>query len=854
MRKVLLFFFPGLLLFLFLGIYLQNQQAQENIVLNTAANKPLRSFTANFQEPNFKDDNLQRENSNIKDIQVFGVQSGIAFTNEALFRTDDNGETWREINVSRQSEETIGGVFFADELLGYAVLIDAESLSMQLAKTQDGGIYWTKAAINLTAEDFAEADLSKIRINQDKKTNSLSVVINLTTSSNFERTVGYRTTDEGNSWERLSEWTDKRFPKERVENLKEYYKDFETAFPDKVKVVGEIPSENVIVNFGSNPHGGVTDIHSNWYLTQDGKCEGFKTACWQTTKIYLNTSKAADNTAVISVKEITPPPIKELAEREKSNAKLEARNSVFAQPPGGTTRISLNRGFDKCTAATVQQMQTWWDNSPFYDVNIYMSGRNRGCAQPQLTAAWVDSVTKQGWGLIPTIVGYQSPCSVSTNSAKHSSDPAVAEQQGRGEADIAVADANALGLTQGTVLYYDMERYDDLSGTGACSTPTKAFLKGWTDRLKELGYISGVYGSPFNANGDWINMPPASQPDIVWLARWNNVMSVWGVAPLPDTFWTNHQRIHQWLGPRNETWGGVTFNIDNNISDAPVAGVAIAKNERADFDGDGKTDISVFRPESATWYVTNSSTSSYSILSFGVSTDILAPGDFDGDGKTDFAVFRPADGTWHVYSRSIYRSFAFGLSGDIPVPADYDGDGRTDAAVFRPSNGTWYIWNSFDSRGTSFTTVQFGVAGDKPVPGDYDADGKADMAIFRPSSGEWWLNRSTAGVIAAQFGTATDRPVQADFSGDGKTDLAFWRPSTGEWFILRSEDASFYSVPFGVAGDVPAVGDFDGDNKADVAVFRPETGVWFISQSQSGVYITQFGMVTDRPIPTAYVP
>jgi Domain of unknown function (DUF1906) len=240
-------------------------------------------------------------------------------------------------------------------------------------------------------------------------------------------------------------------------------------------------------------------------------------------------------------------------------------------------------------------MQTWWNTSPFYDVNIYMSGRNRGCTQAQLTAAWVNSVTAQGWGLIPTIVGYQSPCSVCTSCVKHSSDAPTAEQQGRGEADIAIADANALGLTQGTVLYYDMERYDDLSGTGACSTPTKAFLKGWTDRLKELGYKSGVYGSPFNANGDWINIPQASQPDIVWLARWNNVMSVWGVAPLPDTYWTNHQRIHQWLGPRNETWGGVTFNIDNNISDAPVAGLAIAKNKRADFDGDGRSDISVWR-------------------------------------------------------------------------------------------------------------------------------------------------------------------------------------------------------------------------------------------------------------------
>jgi hypothetical protein len=707
----------------------------------------------------------------------------------------------------------------------------------------------------LNSSELAEAEFSEISFTNDIETMEIAEIrLKLSSSSNFERFVFYRTNDGGNSWERAREEMKMRETEENVKTLKESFKYFEEGAPEYVKLVGEIPSEGLIKNFGSNPHAGF-NVHSRWYLTQDGKCEGFKTGCLQTTKIYLDTSKIENEKVLLSVKEITPPQISELSKTEKENAKLEARNSVFAAPPNGTTRISLNRGFDKCTAATAAQMQTWWNNSPFYDVNIYLSGRNRGCSQAQLTAAWVNSVTAQGWGLIPTVVGYQSPCTASTTSAKFSTDPAVAETQGRGEADIAITDASNLGLTQGTVLYYDMERYDDLSGTGACSTPTKAFLKGWTDRLKELGYKSGVYGSPFNAQGDWINMPQASQPDVVWLARWNNVMSVWGVAPLPDTFWTNHQRIHQWLGPQNETWGGVTFNIDNNISDAPVAGLAIAKNKRADFDGDGKTDISVWRPETGVWYVTNSSNSSYTILNFGVSTDRLVPGDYDGDGKTDFAVWRPETGVWHLYSRSIYRSFAFGASGDIPVPADYDGDGRTDVAVYRPSEGVWYIWNSFDSRGTSYTILQFGVSGDKPVAADYDGDGRADLAIYRPSSGEWWIRRSSnASVYAFRFGTETDKPVPGDYTGDGKTDAAFWRPVSGEWFILRSEDSSFYSVPFGVLGDIPSAGDYDGDGKADIGVFRPDTGVWYVSQSQAGVLITQFGISTDSPIAAAYTP
>ncbi len=790
-------------------------------------------FTANAQIPETDNDSpfrrlkiisgIQRppqtlqkgRSSQIKNIQVFGEKSGVAYTNDKLFRTDDNGETWREIALPRESGETISGVSFDEKFNSWVILSDQGKARVQLAKTQDGGINWIKIPIELKPEHLQEANFENIDISASFKdeypygTGYLRIY--LTSSSNFIRQVCYTTHNGGQTWEIEKELTEKK-----------------TSDLDSVETV---KGENIIQTVWFN--------NNRWFLTAHGNCEALKTGCWQETKIYA------------SNKEITPPQIKELSRIEKENAKLEASNSVFALPPNGTTRVSLNRGFDKCTAATVAQMQTWWNNSPFYDVNIYLSGRNRGCSQPQLTAAWVNTVTAQGWGLIPTVVGYQSPCSVSTTSAKHSSDPATAETQGRGEADIAITDANNLGLTQGTVLYYDMERYDDLSGTGACSTPTKAFLKGWTDRLKELGYQSGVYGSPFNADGDWKNMPAASQPDIVWLARWNNIMSVWGVAPLADTFWTNHQRIHQWLGPRDETWGGVTFNIDNNISDSPVAGLAIAKNKPADFDGDGKTDISVWRAETGVWYVANSSNASYSILNFGLPTDILAPGDYDGDGKTDFAVWRPDTGVWHLYSRSIYRSYQFGTSGDIPVPADYDGDGRTDMAVFRPSTGVWYIANSFDSRGTSFRIEQFGLSGDKPVPGDYDGDGKTDLAVFRPSNGVWYLLQSTGGFAATQFGVGTDQPVQADFDGDGKTDLGIFRD--GVWYLFQSQ-AGVYVTQFGLAADKPAVGDYDGDNRADIAVFRPGTGVWYILQSTGGFAATQFGILTDNPVPATYTP
>lgn len=273
---------------------------------------------------------------------------------------------------------------------------------------------------------------------------------------------------------------------------------------------------------------------------------------------------------------------------------------------------------------------------------------------------------------------------------------------------------------------------------------------------------------------------------------------------------------------------------------------------QSDFDGDGKTDLSLFRPSTGAWYLQRSQAGLYGTL-FGVSTDKIAPADYDGDGCTDIAVYRPSNGVWYVLNSNTNTvSYSvFGISEDLPTSADYDGDGKADISVFRPSTGTWYRQNSSNG---SFSGIQFGTNGDKPTIGDYDGDGRSDIAVFRPSTGAWYrINSSNASVFGEIFGLPTDLTVPADYDGDGKADLAVFRPSNGFWYIKNSTNSSYLAFPFGLSEDTPTTGDFDGDGKADLSVFRPSSGTWFRQNSWDSSFTgLRFGTSGDKPTHTAF--
>ncbi|MCF6376166.1 DUF1906 domain-containing protein [Nocardioides KLBMP 9356] len=262
--------------------------------------------------------------------------------------------------------------------------------------------------------------------------------------------------------------------------------------------------------------------------------------------------------------------------------KLASQRQIALATPGDFT----GHGFDQCLAPTQAAMDAWWKKSPFSAVGIYISGDSRACrSQPNLSPTWVAAQVARGWRLLPIALGPQASCQPRfpryeddfTISPKPAGGYAAAAAQGTAEADKNAADAMAYGIGPGSTLWYDLEGFD-LTNT-ACRESALAFTSAWVTRTKALGYVAGFYSSASSGIkmlDDARTQRPGqfALPDRIWIARWDGRADT-STTYIPEDGWRPGGRMKQYRGGHNETWGGVTINIDTNFIDLGAGSVPV---------------------------------------------------------------------------------------------------------------------------------------------------------------------------------------------------------------------------------------------------------------------------------------
>ncbi len=481
----------------------------------------------------------QKQADSFSELRDFGFDSatqGWILLDGRLFRTADGGSTWTEITPA----PSIAAVTFLGET-GWAVLIQphGDGVRYSLATTQNEGRDWSTRPITLFAAEQAWVSPKSIHIHFEDAQRG-TITIQHATSTNFNLQSTFETVDGGATWKQTENAVGKPLTEQAPKDGLQRRDMLSDSLGWGMEQSGDCMFSNPITKQGAD-----CVQQTRLVRTTDGG------ANWQTVPLPQMPNGILE-------RHIVPPDMPEI------------------QPSLAYTQTWAGQGVDICEIPSLSKLQTWWSNSPYTAVNLYIGGSSRACANINLSKAFLVQAHLQGWKFIPTWVGPQAPCTGYPSRFPY--DTTDAYNEGATQAAAALFTAYSLGLTEsngsGTVIYYDLEAYD--TSNASCKNAALAFIRGWTDQMEAAGDVSALYGaSCASALTDVGNL--ANPPDAIWIANWypnyvyNPSATVWNTACLANSYWPNHQRIRQYTGGHNETWGGVTINVDSNVLDGVVS-------------------------------------------------------------------------------------------------------------------------------------------------------------------------------------------------------------------------------------------------------------------------------------------
>ncbi|MEN6410984.1 MAG: glycoside hydrolase domain-containing protein [Anaerolineaceae bacterium] len=493
---------------------------------------------------------------------LFKQATGVNFSLGLLFKTTDGGGTWTRLTAP------LGEPFhFTSEFTGWMA---GGPDGGRLFQTADGGATWLDQSAQFTAaEPGARSIFTLPTFTADGAHGVLPVLQGESGKPGALRL--YTTSDGGVNWqEKLSQPLSQEAADQTVLTLP-------ASGGDGAALI--LPSENMLLRAdGSTAQGsdaavsGLTDVSmadslSGWGKQQTGDCTDGQ--CVSTTRL-LRTDDGGATWQPLVLPDGSAETIRTLTTSSQTLSPSADAGILGVS----NTAIYTGHGFDTCELPSLSALQNWWSSSPYRVLNLYIGGSMRYCDNTALTASTLKQLNAQGWKFIPTWVGPQPPCSGYTSTFSY--DTTTAYNEGVAEAQKAADALRNLLLTfgdgSGSVVYYDLEAF---TTNTTCSSATKAFLNGWTAQLHNRGQLSGLYGSPYGSRlPDYFGIP--NPPDLIWAAVWSEDAytpgkTVWGLPAISDSIYKNHQRILQYTGGHDETWGGKTLNIDSDVLDGVVA-------------------------------------------------------------------------------------------------------------------------------------------------------------------------------------------------------------------------------------------------------------------------------------------
>lgn len=496
--------------------------------------------------------------------------SGSNFSIGTLFTTSDGGRSWRQFTLPVADK-----ISFSDSQAGWAVGGPAGN---QVFKTRNAGATW---------QDFVPDDLpanTPFTVYMPFYSGKEALLV-LTIPGLENRLRVYSLVDSDNQWLLLDQITLDVQPGILGLSILDS-RNFVATIPGTTSIVRMMDGKLNLIDSQDVLSASIVELDmasldAGWAKSVEARCdrasqpdgEAISVSCSSVTRL-LQTIDGGRTWQTIYL------PLVQSNMRSLGFSGIESSLVERASRASGNTEVFIGQGFDKCELPTISQLQTWRNSSPYGTVNLYIGGSSRACANSALTLPYIRQIYQQGWKFIPTWVGPQAPCT--GFRARFSSDVTTAYNEGINEANLAVERLVELGLTNpdktSSVVYYDIEQYGTDS---ACRNAVNAFMNGWVSQLKARGNLAGVYASTLCNTGlsDFRNI--TNVPDVIWPARWyhgyglgyyNPDASVWNLGScVPNTAWANHQRIRQYEGGHNETWGNLTLEIDSNVLDGVVA-------------------------------------------------------------------------------------------------------------------------------------------------------------------------------------------------------------------------------------------------------------------------------------------